>query len=62
MLVKIIDACSLNHSFWFFESATTNVGFTISVTDTQTGSSQTYRNTLNTAAPPVQDTSALPCP
>jgi pseudomonalisin len=62
MLVKIIDGCSLNHEFWFFESATTNVGFHINVIDTQTGHSRTYSNTLDTAAPPVQDTAALPCP
>lgn len=61
MLVKIIDACSLNNTFWFFESAGTNVGFTITVTDTVTGQVRKYSNPENRAAPPVQDTSALPC-
>jgi chitinase len=62
MLVKIIDACSLNGFFWFFESAGTNVGFKVVVTDTLRGLSKSYSNTLNHAAAPVQDTSALPCP
>lgn len=62
MLVKIINACSLSNSFWFFESAGTNVAFTITLTDTQTGLVKTYSNALNNAAPPIQDTSALPCP
>jgi hypothetical protein len=62
MLVKIINACSLSNTFWFFESAGTNVAFTITLTDTQTRQTRTYTNALNTAAPPIQDTSALPCP
>jgi hypothetical protein len=61
MLVKIIDGCTLNSSFWIFESATTNVGFTLVVTDTRTGHTKKYSNPQNKAAPPVQDTSALPC-
>jgi chitinase len=61
MLVKIIDGCGLNDSFWFFESAGTNVAFTVTVTDTATGHVKTYGNPLDRAAPPVQDTAALPC-
>jgi hypothetical protein len=38
------------------------VGFTVTVTDTQTGRQKTYVNVNGTAAPPVQDVSALPCP
>lgn len=34
LLVKVVDACSLNDRFWVFYAATTNVDFTLKVTDT----------------------------
>jgi uncharacterized repeat protein (TIGR01451 family) len=61
MLIKVLDACSLEQTYWVFYSATTNVGLTVTVLDTVTGHSATYKNTDLTAAPPVQDTAALPC-
>jgi hypothetical protein len=61
MLIKVIDACSLNNTFWVFYSAGTNAGFTVTVSDTSTGNQKRYTNPDLTAAPPVQDTSALPC-
>jgi hypothetical protein len=61
MLVKVIDACALSGKYWVFYSAGTNVGLRVRVTDTTTGRSATYSNPDLTAAPPVQDTSALPC-
>jgi hypothetical protein len=62
MLIKIIDGCTVNDQFWVFYAATTNVGFSVVVTDTLTGHQKTYRNPDVTAAPPVQDTAALSCP
>lgn len=63
MLVKVLDACPLNNRFWVFYAATTNVQFTLTVTDTQTGAVKVYFNPLNQAAAPVQDTSAFAtCP
>lgn len=63
MLIKVVNACSLNQHFWVFYAATTNVELTITVTDTQTGRVKTYVNPLGTAAPPVQDTGAFAtCP
>ena len=61
VLVKVLNACSLGGHYWVFYSAGTNVGLTTTVTDTVTGAHKTYTNPINTAAPPVQDTSALPC-
>ena len=61
MLIKVIDGCSLNSNYWVFFAATTNVGFTVTVTDTTTGNHATYHSPDLTAALPVQDTSALPC-
>lgn len=61
MLVKVLDGCALNNRFWVFYAAGTNVGFTVTVTDTSNGNARTYQNADGTAAPPVQDTAALPC-
>jgi hypothetical protein len=62
LLVKIIDGCSLTSHFWLFYAATTNVGFTVTVTDTVGLNQQTYTNQDLQSAVPVQDTSALACP
>jgi hypothetical protein len=62
MLVKVLDGCSINGKRWVFVAATTDVGYTLTVTDTQTGSIWTSQNPLGHAASPVQDTAALACP
>ncbi|HLX07846.1 MAG TPA: hypothetical protein VKY89_08270 [Thermoanaerobaculia bacterium] len=59
MLVKVIDGCAVNGRFWVFISAGTNVGYSITVTDTAFGATKTYTNNDLTPAVPVQDTSAL---
>jgi lysyl endopeptidase len=61
MLIKVIDACSIGSQIWVFYAALTNVGFSVTVTDTQTGHAKTYSNSDQSTAAPVQDTSALPC-
>jgi calcium-activated chloride channel regulator 3/4 len=61
MLIKVLDACSFNQKFWVFYAAGTDVGLTVTVTDTMNGHTKTYTNPRHTAAPPVQDTVALPC-
>ena len=46
-----------------FYAATTNVEFTVTVTDTQTGAVKQYKNKLGQAAAPVLDTAAFAtCP
>lgn len=62
MLIKMLDACSLNGHFWLFYAATTNVEFTVSVFDTVVGRFHTYHNLQGTAALPIQDTRAFTCP
>jgi hypothetical protein len=64
MLFKMLDACSLSPPrFWVFFAATTNVEFTITVTDTQTGLPKFYFNELGHPADAVTDTSAFAtCP
>jgi plastocyanin len=65
MLVKVLDACVdvLGNKYWVFYAATTNIEFTLTVHDTLRGATKTYHNPPNTAAVPVQDTSAFAtCP
>jgi hypothetical protein len=42
LLVKILDGRAVNGHFWFFYGALTDVEYTITVTDTQTGAVKTY--------------------
>ncbi len=65
MLLKVLNACTpaLGNKFWTFYAATTNVQFTLTVVDTQTGKTRVYFTPLGQAAPPVQDVSAFStCP
>ena len=58
-LVKVLDACTFNDRFWIFASATTNVGYTLTVTDTAAGQQAVYTNPLGTLAPAIADTDAF---
>jgi len=60
---KILNACGLNNSFWFFAGGLTNVQTEITVTDTQTGVQKTYKNPQSTPFKAIQDTAAFEtCP
>lgn len=61
--VKLLNACSAFNRYWFFASGLTNVGVTITVVDTKTGTTRTYTNPVNTPFAPIQDTGAFAtCP
>ena len=63
MVVKVLDACSLNARKWVFAGGLTNVNVVLTVTDTQTGAVKMYVNPQITAFQPIQDTSAFStCP
>ena len=63
LLLKILDGCSFTGNYWVFFAATTNVEFTITVTDIQAGAEKTYFNALGNPANAVTDTSAFAtCP
>ncbi len=57
MLIKVIDGCQVPglNAYWVFYAATTNVDFTMTVTDTETGVVKQYNNPYGLAAKPVQD-------
>ena len=59
LLVKVLDGRAINGSFWVFYGALSNVQYTITVTDTQTGAVRTYINPQGTMAS-AADTSAFP--
>jgi hypothetical protein len=60
MLVKVLDGCAINDSHWVFLAATTDLGYTLTVTDTLTGRIVEYDNTPGVRAPAVTDTAAFP--
>lgn len=63
MLIKVLNGCSVNNNYWVFFAATTNVEFTVTVTDTQNGRVKTYVNPQGISADAVTDTGAFPtCP
>ncbi|MEA2601031.1 MAG: hypothetical protein QOF89_2023 [Acidobacteriota bacterium] len=63
LLVKVIDGCALNGHYWVYAAASTDVEYTLTVTDTVTGHTARYENPLGRRAPAVTDTQAFPtCP
>jgi poly(3-hydroxybutyrate) depolymerase len=63
ILVKVLDGCALNQRIWVFSAATTNVQYTLTVTDTVTGQMKSYQNAGGQTAAVVEDTSAFAsCP
>jgi hypothetical protein len=59
MLVKVLDGCALNGHYWIFAAATTNVEYTLRVTDALTGRSKSYFNPLGNAAAAITDAGAF---
>jgi hypothetical protein len=63
MLVKVLRGCSINDRYWVFAAATTNVEYTLTVTDTDNDTVKTYFNPLGVASPSITDTDAFAtCP
>ena len=63
MLIKVLNGCGANNRYWVFFAATTNVQYTVTVTDTQTGSVKAYFNPQGISGPAVTDTGAFAtCP
>ena len=63
MLIKVLDGCGITNHFWVFFAATTDVEFTVTVTDTQTDQVKQYFNPLGNPANAVTDTAAFAtCP
>lgn len=61
MLVKVLDGCPVNAHYWVFSAATTDVAYTLRVTDNETGAVREYGNPLGQAADANTDTEAFAC-
>ncbi|HVS16532.1 MAG TPA: hypothetical protein VMV46_21665 [Thermoanaerobaculia bacterium] len=59
VVVKALDACDFSQRYWVFAGGLTNVEVTIVVSDTTTGTTNTYFNPLGSSFLPVQDTNAF---
>ena len=63
MLIKVVDGCALNQRYWVYAGATTDVAYTLTVTDTLRDATRTYGNLLGTASPAITDSAAFAtCP
>jgi hypothetical protein len=63
LTVQLLNRCSNNNHFWVFYVSTTDIEFTLTVTDTQTSQTKSYFNPLGAPAPAITDTSAFAtCP
>jgi hypothetical protein len=63
IVIKVLDACAINDSYWVFAGGLTDVMIDLTVFDTETGALRQYQNPVGTAFRPIQDTSAFrTCP
>lgn len=63
IMVKVLNGCSVNNRHWVFFLATTDVGFTLTITDTMTQTTKSYQNPLGKVSPVITDTEAFnTCP
>jgi hypothetical protein len=58
VVVKVLDGRAFNNRFWVFIGSLSNVGYTVTVTDTATGAVRTYTNSPGTIGS-IADTSAF---
>jgi hypothetical protein len=62
VMVKVLDGCALNGHYWVYGAASTDVGYTVRVTDRQgDGGVKEYRHDAGTPAPALTDGAAFPC-
>ncbi len=59
VLIKVLDGCALNGHVWVYGASTTDLGYTIRVTDTATGVVTEYRNEPGLPAPAITDATAF---
>jgi hypothetical protein len=61
--VKVLDGCPVNGRYWVFAAGTTNVEYTLTVTDLARGEEATYHNPQGTVSLATTDVEALAtCP
>ena len=60
VLIKVLDGCAVNGHLWVFGASTTDLGYSIRVTDTVTGRMKEYRNEPGRPAGAITDVTAFP--
>ncbi len=60
VLIKVLDGCAVNGHVWVYGASTTDLGYSIRVTDTVTGTVKEYRNEPGLPAPAITDATAFP--
>ncbi len=60
LLVKVLDGCSVNGHVWVFGASATTLGYSLTVTDTATGTVREVRNKPGEQAPAFIDSRAFP--
>ena len=59
MLVKVINGCGLNDRFWVYAAGTTDVAWTMTVMDHETGETFTRSNPLGQPSPAITASDAF---
>jgi len=62
LIVKMLDACVPFQKWWVFAGGLTNVGVTVTVTDTSNGAVKSYSSTKGMIFQAFADTEAFSCP
>ena len=60
-MVKLLDGCAVNGHFWVFGATSSDVGYELTVTDTESGANKVYANAAGIAAPTITDIEAFAC-
>ncbi len=53
LVVKVLDACTVNDHFWVFAGGLTNVDVVMTITDTETGAQRTVHQSARNGLPAV---------
>lgn len=62
-VVKVLDGCVVNDRFWVYSGGLTDLGITLTVSDSQSGADAVYQNVLGTPFVTITDVNALDaCP
>jgi hypothetical protein len=63
VLVKVLNGCGVNSRYWVYSAATTDVHYSLIVTDVKSGQTKRYFNYSGTPAPAITDSDAFAtCP
>ena len=61
VLVKILDGCGINDSYWVYVAGLTNIWVELEIRDTKTGELKTWTNPMGQSFRPIEDTGYFDC-